>query len=196
MTQSWSRPLVIGAGVASLLFFLYAMYVFYADVAHGDRHLQKRGTRGTAVVLEAKQTRTLAQTGQFDFEAPYIWKYKLRVTIPGKEPYEASCSVARDGIAEGSTVDVAVSKLNHRTVTIMQTQSGLSAHGADRLNARQALIVRQWTQGGGLTVTGSSDAAVDHVDALAKLAALHQQGALTDDEFATEKTRLLGQTSS
>jgi hypothetical protein len=46
------------------------MYVFYFDVTRGDQHPQKRGIQGTAVVLRATQTRTMAQTGQPDFEAP------------------------------------------------------------------------------------------------------------------------------
>ncbi len=120
--KSWPRGLVYATGAASLFFFLYAMYVFYFDVTRGDRHLQKRGVNGTAVVLSAQQTRTLAQTGQFDFQAPFIWKYTLRVTVPGKAPYDASCSVARDDIREGSTVNVAVSRFNHKSLTILSGQ--------------------------------------------------------------------------
>jgi hypothetical protein len=116
--RAWSRGLVWGAGIASLLFFLYAMYVFYFDVTRGDRHLQKSGVKGTAVVVSAKQTRSVAQTGQFTFQAPFIWKYGLRVTIPGKPAYDASCSVARADISEGSTVDVTVSRFNRRSVAI------------------------------------------------------------------------------
>ncbi len=125
--RTWSRGLVWAAGVASALFFLYAMYVFFFDVTRGDRHLQKSGINGTAVVLSAKQTRTLAQTGQFDFEAPYIWKYTLQVTIPGKAAYEASCSIARADIPQGSTVDVAVSRFNRRSVAILSGQQASAA---------------------------------------------------------------------
>jgi len=103
----------------SLLSFVYAMYVFYFDVTKGDAHLQKQGIRGSAVVLSAKQTGAIAQTGQFNFEAPYIWKYKLRVTIPGKAPYETSCGIARDDISQGETVAVAVSRFNRRSVAIL-----------------------------------------------------------------------------
>jgi hypothetical protein len=117
--RTWPRGLVVTAGIASLLFFLYAMYVFYFDVTRGDRHLQKSGLEGTATVLSAKQTRTLAQTGQFAFQAPFIWKYKLRVTLPGKAPYDASCSVARNDIPQGSTVDIAASRFNRRSVAIL-----------------------------------------------------------------------------
>jgi hypothetical protein len=115
----WLPWAVIGAG---WLFFIYAMYVFYFDVTKGDRHLQKRGIRGTAVVLSAVQTRTVAQTGQFTFQAPFIWTYRLRVTIPGQPPFEATCGVARDDISEGSTVPVSVSRFNHRSVAILAGQ--------------------------------------------------------------------------
>jgi hypothetical protein len=40
------------------------------------------------------------------------------VTIPGKPAYDASCSVARADISEGSTVDVTVSRFNRRSVAI------------------------------------------------------------------------------
>jgi hypothetical protein len=108
--------------VVSWLSFFYAMYVFYFDVTRGDTHLQKQGIRGTAVVLSAKQANTIAQTGQFRFQAPFIWKYRLRVTVPGKPPYEATCGIARDDIREGSTVGVSVSRFNRRSVAIHATR--------------------------------------------------------------------------
>jgi hypothetical protein len=126
---SWPRPLVYGCGIVSGLSFLYAMYVFYFDVTRGDRHLQKRGIRGTAVVLHAKQTRTQAQTGQADFQAPFIWKYTLKVSVPGKAPYEAVSSVARSGFHEGSTVDVAVSRFNRKIVAILGSRLSQDAAG-------------------------------------------------------------------
>ncbi len=120
---TWPRGLVWGAMVAAWLAFIYAMYVFYFDVTRGDRHLQKSGIKGTAVVLTAKQTRTKAQTGQFTYQAPFIWKYTLRVTIPGKAPYECTCGVARDDISEGSTVPVVVSRFNRRSVAFLDRVS-------------------------------------------------------------------------
>jgi hypothetical protein len=108
--------------VVSWLSFFYAMYVFYFDVTRGDTHLQKQGIRGTAVVLSAKQANTIAQTGQFRFQAPFIWKYRLRVTVPGKAPNEATCGIARDDIREGSTVGVSVSRFNRRSVAIHANQ--------------------------------------------------------------------------
>lgn len=213
----WPRPLVIGCGVASGLFFLYAMYVFYFDVTRGDRHLQKRGLRGTAVVLRATKTRTMAQTGQADFQAPFIWKYRLKVSLPGKEPYEAVCSVARDGISEGSTVDVAVSRFNRRSIAMLP---GRTSQREVRRNSQGPIVFSTRSpsgQGPVVFSTGSSggqagadrlqsifgaaaaggvhnpDPEASHLAALAKLGELHGQGVLTDAEFATEKARLIGQ---
>lgn len=204
---SWPRPLVIGCGVASGLFFLYAMYVFYFDVTRGDRHRQKRGLRGTAVILQAKQTRTQAQTGQADFQAPFIWKYTLTVSLPGKPPYQAVCSVARDGISEGSTVDVAVSRFNRRIVTILP---GRTSPRAERRNAQGPIVFSTSSLSGGqdgadrlqsifraAEASGvhiqAPDPEARHLAALAKLGELHSQGVLTDAEFAAEKARLIGQ---
>lgn len=218
---SWPRPLVIGSGVASLLFFLYAMYVFYADVTRGDRHLQKRGIKGTAVVLRATQTRTQAQTGQANFQAPFIWKYQLNVTLPGKQPYEAVCSIARDDFREGSTVDVAVSRFNRKSIAILPGRSSSSPR-ADRRNSQGPVVFSTSALGGqgpvvfstgtpggqnpadgfqnifraaeasGVHIQGP-DPEASHLAALAKLGELHSQGVLTDAEFAVEKARLIGQ---
>jgi hypothetical protein len=209
LTESnWPRPLVIGSGIASGLFFLYAMYVFYFDVTRGDRHLQKRGLRGTAVVLKATQTRTMAQTGQADFQAPFIWKYRLNVSLPGKQPYEAVCGVARNGISEGSTVDVAVSRFNRRSVAILAPRPVQSApargghqvpvvfstgspSGGQDPGARLQDLLRT-AQSGGVHIQ-AQDPEDSRLAALAKLGELHSQGVLTDAEFAAEKTRLIGQ---
>jgi Short C-terminal domain len=205
--ESWPRPLVIGCGVASGLFFLYAMYVFYFDVTRGDRHLQKQGIRGTAVVLRATRTRTMAQTGQADFQAPFIWKYRLNVSLPGKQPYEAVCSVARDGIPEGSTVDVAVSRFNRRSIAILSRRPG---QGAARGSGQGPVIFSAGSPSGGQDPAGrlqsvlraaeaggvhiqAPDPEASHLAALAKLGELHSQGVLTDEEFAAEKTRIIGQ---
>jgi hypothetical protein len=204
--QSWPRVPVIGSGVASLLFFLYAMYVFYFDVTRGDKHLQKRGIRGTAVVLRATQTRTQAQTGQANFQAPFIWKYRLKVSLPGKEPYEAVCSVARGDISQGSTVDIAVSRFNRRSIAMLP---GRPAQKVEFRNGQGPVVFSTSTPGGqnpaeafqsvfraagasGVHIQGP-DPEASHLAALAKLGELHSQGVLTDAEFATEKARLIGQ---
>jgi hypothetical protein len=98
--------------------FGYAMYLAMAVMRNGDRRLLKRGIHGTAEVLTAKATDTVIQEGEFAWEAPRVYKYRLRVTVPGRSPYETSCSICASGVRPGSVVDVAVSRHNRKRVTI------------------------------------------------------------------------------
>jgi hypothetical protein len=98
--------------------FAYGMYLSMAVVKNGDRRLLRRGIAGTAVVLSGKATNEIIQSGEFDWEAPRVYKYRLRVTIPGKAPYETDCRICATRISEGSVVNVAVSPHNRKRVTI------------------------------------------------------------------------------
>jgi hypothetical protein len=98
--------------------FAYAMYLAMAVMRNGDRRLLKRGIQGTAEVLTAKATNEVIQEGEFAWEAPRVYKYRLRVTLPGRSPYETSCSICASGIRPGAVVDVAVSRHNRQRVTI------------------------------------------------------------------------------
>ena len=98
--------------------FVYAMYLALAVMRNGDRRLLRRGIQGTAEVLTAKATNTVIQEGEFAWEAPRVYKYRLRVTIPGRSPYETSCSICASGIRPGAVVEVVVSRHNRRRVTI------------------------------------------------------------------------------
>jgi hypothetical protein len=104
--------------------FGYAMYLALAVMRNGDRRTLRRGIRGTAEVLTAKATNTVIQEGEFAWQAPRVYKYGLRVTLPGQIPYETSCSICASGIRPGSVVDVAVGRRNRRRVTIDVGQGG------------------------------------------------------------------------
>jgi hypothetical protein len=104
--------------------FGYAMYLALAVMRNGDRRTLRRGVRGTAEVLTAKATNTVIQEGEFAWQAPRVYKYGLRVTLPGRSPYEASCSICASGISPGSVVDVAVGRHNRKRVTIDVGQGG------------------------------------------------------------------------
>jgi len=104
--------------------FGYAMYLALAVMRNGDRRTLRRGIRGTAEVLTAKATNTVIQEGEFAWQAPRVYKYGLRVTLPGQTPYETSCSVCASGIRPGSVVDVAVGRRNRRRVAIDVGQGG------------------------------------------------------------------------
>jgi len=104
--------------------FGYAMYLALAVMRNGDRRMLRRGVRGTAEVLTAKATNTVIQEGEFAWQAPRVYKYGLRVTLPGEIPYETSCSICASGIRPGSVVDVAVGRHNRKRVTIDVGQGG------------------------------------------------------------------------
>ena len=75
-------------------------------------------------MLTAKATNTVIQEGEFAWQAPRVYKYRLRVTVPGRRPYETSCSVCASGVRPGSVVDVAVGRHNRKRVAIDVGQGG------------------------------------------------------------------------
>jgi hypothetical protein len=108
--------------------FVYGMYLALAVMRNGDRRTLRRGVRGTAEVLTAKATNTVIQEGEFAWQAPRVYKYGLRVTLPGHVPYETSCSICASGIRPGEVVDVAVGRHNRKRVTIDVGQGGSRGH--------------------------------------------------------------------
>jgi hypothetical protein len=181
--------------------FAYAMYLSLAVMRNGDRRLLGRGIAGTAEVLSAKATNTVIQEGEFAWEAPRVYKYGLRVSIPGKQPYETSCSICAAGIRAGSVVNVAVSRHNRKRVTIDVGQASKDGSGrprpvpgagpAGQRFAAAGAPATGGTGGGWQQYSPSPDN--QRMAALAQLARLHNQGVLTDAEFAAQKTRILAE---
>ena len=120
--------------------FAYGMYLSLAVLRNGDRRLLRRGIAGTAEVLSVKRTNTVIEQGEFAWEAPRLYKYGLRVRIPGREPYETTCSICAAGIRVGAVVNVAVSPHNRKRVTIDVGQGSKDGAG-----------VPQWVPGAGLS---------------------------------------------
>ena len=180
--------------------FGYAMYLALAVMRTGDRRLLNRGIHGTAVVLSAKRTRTVIQEGEFAWEAPRVWKYRLRVTIPGRAPYETDCSICIPNLTEGTVVNVAAAPHNHRRVTIDVGQDGKDGPRVPRpvpghapatapvVPAAVAAFTTSWNPAASQT---ASDA--QRIGLLTQLGQLHRQGILTDSEFAAQKAELLGE---
>ena len=176
--------------------FGYAMYLALAVMRNGDRRLLKRGIHGTAVVLSAKRTRTVIQEGEFAWEAPRVWKYRLRVTIPGRAPYETDCSICIPNLTEGTVVNVAAAPHNHRRVTIDVGQDVKDGPRVPRsvpgqapaVPAGVAAFTTSWNPAASQT---ASDA--QRIGLLTQLGQLHRQGTLTDSEFAAQKAQLLGE---
>jgi Short C-terminal domain len=180
--------------------FAYAMYLGMAVTLNGDRRLLRRGVRGTAVVLGARATNTFVQKGGGPWQASRVYRYRLRVTIPGRSPYETDCAICAAGIREGSTVGVAASPSNHRRVTIDVGQAG---DPEPRDTAPRDTGVTTYTlPSGGMGITIDTRSAREPADSLpnaeriaelTQLGRLHDQGVLTDAEFASEKARILGE---
>jgi hypothetical protein len=189
--------------------FAYAMYLSIAVMKNGDRRLIRRGIRGTAVVLRARATATTIHTSGSSWQNSRVYSYRLRVTVPGREPYETKCSLCASWITEGSTVDVAVSPHNHKRVMIdvgqasgemrpavphghVLTIDGLTTYAAPQAADDEPQDTPGWHQGQPESrpqpVTNA-----DLVAELTQLGRLHRDGVLTDEEFATAKARLLGE---
>ena len=179
--------------------WIYAMYLSMAVMRKGDPRLLKRGIQGTAEVLSAKATNTVIQEGEFAWEAPRLYKYRLRVSIPGKAPYETNCAICASGIHQGQVVHVAVSKHNRHRVTIdvgqgtkggSRTARPVAGAGA-MASGSPATRVDFSTAFGG---TGQSSHGEAHkLSMLTQLGQLHSQGVLTDAEFAAQKAQILGE---
>jgi len=194
--------------------FAYAMYLSLAVVRNGDKRLLRRGVHGTAEVLSAKATSETIQEGEFAWEAPRVYEYWLRVTVPGKAPYETDCRICAYGIRQGMRVNVAVSPRNHKRVTIDVGQgtndgtatarptpvretpppapafAGRPAPGsASRPAPGPAGRVIRFPGDPGGPLGPQSES--DRLSLLAQLGHLHSAGVLTDAEFAAQKARIL-----
>gem|GEM_PF-3205172 len=180
--------------------FAYGMYLSMAAVKNGDKRLLKRGKAGTAVVLSAKATNEIIQSGEFAWEAPRVYKYRLKVSLPGRSAYETSCSICAAGIREGSVVHVAASPHNRKRVTIDVGQGSEGGAGRPRPVLSDPGEARAFPAGGpGVTFStrqparsGPSSSAA-RISELTSLGQLHSRGVLTDAEFAAEKARILGE---
>jgi hypothetical protein len=192
--------------------FGYAMYLSLAVIRSGDRRLLRRGAAGTAEVLTAKATNTVIQEGEFAWQAPRVYKYGLRVSLPGRPPYDTTCSICAAGIQPGQVVNVAASRRNRKRVTIDLGQGAPKGTGVPRSApayaragpGRRVMGSDGLQPGGGLRGPqpggrlqpggpGSGPATeAQRLAMLAQLGQLHSQGVLTDAEFAAQKAQILG----
>ena len=112
-----SVPIFLVGVVGAVAAFVYAMYLSLRVIRNGDPRLLKRGIRGTATVLTAHQTNTVIQEGEFAWQAPWMWKYHLRVQLPNQQPYETECNICAE-LGEGQQVNVAAAPHNKKRVTV------------------------------------------------------------------------------
>ena len=161
-------PVVVVSVGACIASFVYGMYLSLRVLRHGDPRLLTRGIRGTAIILAAKETNTQIQEGEFAWQAPFVWKYHLRISLPGREPYETDCSICAANMSVGDTVNVAVAPHNRKRVTIDVGQDRVK----QRRHAAHAKRHRR------RTLSGTSSSATS-------------DGELTEDEFEAQKHQLL-----
>jgi hypothetical protein len=140
------HPVAIALAVAVVVAlwggsFGYGMYLAFAVIRNGDRRLLRRGVAGTAQVLSRKITNTTIQSGGYDWQAPRVYKYRLRVTLPGRAPYDTTLSICAAGIREGSTVTIAASRFNRKRVTVDVGQG--AKKGARKGAGQGASVPRQ-----------------------------------------------------
>jgi hypothetical protein len=169
--------------------FGYGMYLAQAGMGNGDRRLLTRGIRGTATVLQVKATSTyIGGTPDLGIAGRRVHRYRLRVSLPGREPYETYCSVASHGLEEGQTVEVAAAKHNRKRVAI---DLGLRPRGRGKGDLQDSVPAQSggsWRESRVVTPPVR-----DRLEQLSELGRLHREGVLTDEEFAAEKARILRQ---
>jgi hypothetical protein len=173
--------------------FVYAMYISQSVIRNGDKRLLKRGIAGTAEVLSAKSTNEVIQSGEFAWEAPRVRKYRLRVTIPGRAPYETDCRICAGGFRQGETVKVAVSPHNRKRVTIDVSQGRQGGGSVPGVSVPDISGTAGETFSGGSFRPGASSPEGQRLGELAQLSRLHRDGTLTDQEFDTQKSRILAE---
>jgi hypothetical protein len=172
--------------------FGYGMYLSQVAMGNNDRRLLTRGIPGTALVLEAKTTNMTINSGGFDWEGKQVYRYRLRVTVPGREPYETYCRITAFGIREGDTVKVAVAPHNRKRVTIDVSQHQTKPDHPAMRTYFTVHPAQSWPIVDDRIAQDGIPDFVVRLQQLAELARLHKEGSLTDAEFAAEKARLLG----
>ena len=184
-------PGLVAEQVLTWAAFGYAMYLSMAVIRGGDKRLARNGVPGTAVVLSAQQTNTVVQEGEFDWQAPFVWKYGLEVTVPGWQPYKTMLYICAS-LTEGETIPVRVSRFNRKRVTIDPV--AYNQQYGERTRSAREFRPAERSEDFGASGFGSAAAAApepDVADELTKLATLRDRGILTDTEFAAQKAKLL-----
>jgi len=186
--------LVVEQGVTWIAFG-YGMYLTMFVIRGGDKRLARNGIPGTAVVLSADQTNAVVQAGEFDWEAPYVWKYGLEVTVPGWPTYKTMLYICAS-FTVGETIPVRVARFNHKRVTIdreayNREYAGRTGSGGSPTDDFGALQASAESLAAMLRRSSAAATGPDVADELTKLAALRDRGILTDAEFADQKAKLL-----
>jgi len=80
--------------------------------------VRTRGVPGTAQVLTVTRTSQVSRSPKAGWHAPWVYRFTLLVTIPGRPPYVGRCRAYAPDILPGATVSVTASPRWPRHVTI------------------------------------------------------------------------------
>jgi len=165
--------------------FGYGMYLAYVGM-QGDRRLLKRGKQGQGTILDAALTGTRIGGGS-DYGGARVRKYRVKVEVPGWEPYETVVRSTQTEFGPGDAVTVFAAPHNRARVALAGVVSS-SGRGGRRSSvyglSPMSRGVRPFASS---APTGQRDVAQQ----LADLASMHRQGEITDEEFAKAKAQLL-----
>jgi Short C-terminal domain len=186
----------------------------FGDNTRLRKRLREHGRQAEAEVLDVKKRPwTTAQGGAGgDTIGPthQVYRLKLRVGPPGEPAFDAEISDQSLVVPKaGTTVPVLFDPKHHsRLVLDLDALNPFAAQREPTATPdppRQTFHLGPDTPGapgsgssGGLADVfatagrGASERAPDSLDQLAKLADLHDRGALTDAEFEAEKAKILG----
>ena len=180
------------------------------------KELESEGTRAVATVTEISQRGVAVTSSGNVAGAEAALKTTLQIQPPGGMPsFELRCTLRYSqfsipGVGDRINVLYDPDDLDHimldptpPTVASRTVEMGTFVNGVPMSPGMQVggidigALIAQATAAGNAQVidlsgSGGLGASVDPLDRLAKAAALHQQGVLTDAEFAEQKARILG----
>jgi hypothetical protein len=172
--------------------FAYGMYLACVAILRGDPRLLRRGVRGKAVVLSAGRTSARIGSGGYAWNTAPVLRYRLRVTVPGRAPYETTCLMCDDRVREGATVDVAVAPHNRKRVMIDQ-RPGRNVVSTSEMAAAVEAFSTLPVEADPIEAPAPEPLSpgTERIHRLVELARLHREGEIGDADYAVEKARIL-----
>jgi hypothetical protein len=161
----------------------------------GRRDLEKDGRPAPATVIEVGK-RTSWTTGESDNPERYAyetWKVKLRVEPPDEQEFTVQTKIKwpmyqRGDLKVGAAVPVLYDPEDHDSVIYDPSEARGNARAQKDPNTPVAAPAEP--------TSGTSPPAanpLDRLHRLKELAELRNSGALTDEEFAAEKAKILAE---
>jgi hypothetical protein len=168
-----------------------------------EERLRRRGTAALATVVEviSRHRQHQSPTVGQGYDSSLV-KVRLQVEPEGEAPFEVTTDAwlpGTEGTSEGMMVPVLYDPDDYDKLIIdgrdeawapavrANTQLSMQAHRAEKAQGPVPIPSSAF----GLPSTGALSKR-DPIDQLTRLADLHDRGALTDEEFAEQKRRLLG----